>query len=194
MPEPPTGIPAHRHDGPVSSSFWDGSGSAIIGSAGSAFVAVAAILLTRKNDRNLMHEQIALTATGECQAFIVSLRHRGDAFISRAGPPDWDAVTALADACDEAADHLYLFIGKVGSRKISAALSDLWQDLPGFATEFRVALRAKDAGAIDSAARDFGTYLTNVSAVLEGYLMPWDRSSQRYPKGTGWIGKMRRGT
>lgn len=43
-------------------SFWDGTAGAIIGTAGAALIALVVVLLTRRNDRALLRDQVGLDA------------------------------------------------------------------------------------------------------------------------------------
>lgn len=43
-------------------SFWDGTGGALIGTVGAAVIALVVVLLTRRNDRALLRDQVGLDA------------------------------------------------------------------------------------------------------------------------------------
>lgn len=58
------------------STFWDGAGGAIIGAALSGIFAVVAIVWTRRDQQDLMREQMSIRAAYELLAFTYEVRRR----------------------------------------------------------------------------------------------------------------------
>jgi len=63
------------------STFWEGTGGALIGAALSGIVAVLAVIWTRRDERRLMREQMSLTAAYELLRYTNDVRRRVDVFI-----------------------------------------------------------------------------------------------------------------
>lgn len=152
-------------------TFWDGAGGALLGTLGSALVAVVVVIWTRNNERKLMREQMSITSAHDCQAYVSNLRAKTDRFIRPEPAPDWSEVKALADRLESDGERIDLFRSMIAPLEVEWVLAELCEGLRDqYPPRFRSAYVARSEEDLERVARDLGMHLTNVSAALEQYL------------------------
>lgn len=155
------------------STFWDGSGGAIIGTLGSGLIAVMAIRRTRIDERALMREEMSIRAADELRVLISRLRQSTDRFILKddEDPVLWDRVRDFASNVEATGDELYRFVGLIRPERINTITSITWELLlDNWAPEFKLAYAARDRDRLDDTARAAGDQLVEVASELEYYV------------------------
>lgn len=172
--------------------FWDGSGSALIGSLISGVVAVGAVFLTRHSERTDQREQASLSAAAECLELLQEMTAHSDTFIvPESGGSDFDwsgwpvptkAVGDFIVECYPWARRIFAFSILVRPERLSYQLAVLWEHLQDYYPELlrRTVLEPNDPKALDTLARNFGTEIVNLQDELQSYLRS-DWTKKRWP-------------
>jgi hypothetical protein len=153
-------------------SFWDGAGGALIGTVGAALVAVLAIIRTRRDERDLMREQMSLTAASDCLAYTAEVRSRVDRFIlvDPGMRVDWDAVAELGEKAEAQGERFFAYHSVIGPARIGHLLLWLWEELGRAKADLESVRPNRDRDGLDSVARNIGQGLTNLMDELHLYL------------------------
>lgn len=158
------------------STFWDGSGGALIGSAASGAIAVIAIVRTRRDQRFLMREQMSLSAAYEAIHFAAETRRRTDPFVHThlsEATISWNALAKFLDRAAGDAERFYAYRSVIRPTRIGDHLVAIWEELISAAddaSKSTAMLEARNAEAVDDWARNLDQALTNLIDELDAYL------------------------
>lgn len=165
--------------------FWSGAGGALIGSLGAALVAIAVVVRTRRNERELMREQMSVEAAQACHKSLLQWTREVDQ-IRHDFDGDARTLFPLRERLADWADSAYSYGSTIRPARLSWDLRDLWESL---VDTYRPALDRpydeRGATQRDEVLRDMGQHLTNVSGEVEAYLRSeWDR--RRFVRARRW--------
>ena len=114
------------------SIFWEGTGGALIGAALSGIVAVLAVIWTRRDERQLMREQMSLTTAYELLGFAREVRQRVDPFIVAHRPEtkvNWAEVESFVATAEADGDSFLAYQSVIRPLRIVDHLVWLWDEL-----------------------------------------------------------------
>ena len=155
--------------------FWEGTGGALIGAAASGIIAVMAVVLTRRDQRELMREELSIQAAYEALAFTDEVRRRIDPFIHLQRPDaqiDWEAVARLRDTAAHDANRFSHFRAVIRPMRIGDHLAWLWEEFENahYDDDLKTIAATRDRSGLDHWARKVGQGLTNLHDELSTYL------------------------
>lgn len=155
------------------SAFWDGSGGALIGAAGSGLIATVAIIRTRRDSRDLMREERSVEAAYQCSRFASSVSRKITPFVIKHEPNpvvDWGSVRAFAAEAEELGDEAMAFRSVIRPQRIEEHLSYLWDELHQAAETLPTIASNRDRDGLDDVARTTLSWCTSLLDELQFYL------------------------
>jgi hypothetical protein len=167
------------------SSIWDGFAGAVVGAGASGIIAVLAIVYTRRDQQDLMREELSIRAAHECLAFAHEVRRKVDAY-QISGDPfayDFDRLQNLEASVKADAERFDSYQVVIRPLRIVDRLGYLSEELTLGEQRLRTYRVVKSPAYLDQWAREMGDTLTNLIQELDQYLR-YDlerRERRRFP-------------
>jgi hypothetical protein len=134
-----------------------------------------AVVSTRRDQHDLMREELSIRAAYEALAFSYEVRRRIDPFIHAHRPDarlDWEAAARLADTAEADGQRFAEFMAVIRPMKIVDHLAWLWEELENahYDNLLDSVVANRDRSGLDDWARNIGQGLTNLLGELDAYL------------------------